>query len=395
MNTLTHPMVICGAGPVGLLLGNLLGKAGLPVVILEQRTECPTASMAIGITPPSLKILEQLDLSESFVTRGLPVQDASVFEQTRHVGDLSFESLNIDYPFILSLPQSETIEILEDHLQHYPNVTLKRGVRVDEVRQHPSHVTLRVWDCVQERHYTLDTPHVIGCDGVNSQVREQAGILVNQRSYSQHFLMADFTDHSDLGTRACLYFTHQGSVESFPLPGNRRRWIVQLDGLPADRLEQPNLVEQLVRQRCNQVLSDRNKQFQSHFGVKKMLARRYFDKHVILCGDAAHAMSPVGGQGMNTGFADAMLLAQTLIQIQSNVSASDTLLRKYEQQRKHAYRVAALRAACNMWVGTRRGVMWSRLRYFLLHTLLRKSESLCLAEHFAMLTIPSPSALSN
>jgi len=142
-------------------------------------------------------------------------------------------------------------------------------------------------------------------------------------------------------------------------------------------------------------LSDRNKQFQSHFGVKKMLARRYFDKHVILCGDAAHAMSPVGGQGMNTGFADAMLLAQTLIQIQSNVSASDTLLRKYEQQRKHAYRVAALRAACNMWVGTRRGVMWSRLRYFLLHTLLRKSESLCLAEHFAMLTIPSPSALSN
>ncbi|NQV34120.1 MAG: FAD-dependent monooxygenase [Phycisphaeraceae bacterium] len=388
MSPSNRPIVICGAGPVGLLLGNLLGKAGLSVVILEQRLERPTTSMAIGITPPSLKILEQLDLTETFLTRGLAVQDSSVFERSRHVGDLSFASLNTDYPFILSLPQSETIEILETHLQHYDNVTLRRGVRLDEVRQHASHVELSVCDTTRNARETLCAERLIGCDGAHSQVRQQAGIGVRQRPYAQHFLMADFVDQSDFGQRACLYFTPQGSVESFPLPGDRRRWIVQLDGLPENQQDQPNLVEQLVKERCSQILSSESKQFQSHFNVQRMLARHYFHKRVVLCGDAAHAMSPVGGQGMNTGFADATLLSQTLVQILSKELSSDALLRHYERQRKRAYRVAALRAACNMWVGTWRGAFWSKLRHLLLHVLLRKPQALCLAEHFAMLTIP-------
>ena len=66
----------------------------------------------------------------------------------------------------------------------------------------------------------------------------------------------------------------------------------------------------------------------------------------------------------------------------------DRLMQRYERERRRAYRMAGFRAARNMWVGTRRGPIWSHLRYHLLHSLLQRSEALHLAEHFAMLTIP-------
>ncbi len=393
MNT-NDSLMICGAGPVGLLLGHLLAQRGVPITLLEQRLERPTASMAIGITPPSLKLLEPLGLTQPFLDRGLAVQNASVYEDGRHVGDLSFETLHGDYPFILSLPQSETIEILENDLVHKPNVTLKRGFRVDDITSHSDHVEMKIWNEQQGCHETLTTSYLIACDGVNSQVRKQAGIRTQEKPYSQDFLMADFEDQSDLGQRACLFFTPTGSVESFPLPHQHRRWIVQLDGLPKNQLYHTNLVEQLVQERCQRTLSPEGKRFESRFSVKKMLARQYYRERVILCGDAAHAMSPVGGQGMNTGFADAALLAEVLPQIIHDESQHNRLLNLYQRQRQQAYRVAALRAACNMWVGTRRGVLFSKLRHHLLHRLLQKSDALRLAEHFAMLTIPQQSQLT-
>jgi 2-polyprenyl-6-methoxyphenol hydroxylase-like FAD-dependent oxidoreductase len=386
----THETVaICGAGPIGLLLANLLGHRGVKVIVLEKRLTRPTASMAIGITPPSLKILKGLDLVDAFLARGVPVQDASVFEKGRQVGDLSFASLNDDYPFILSLPQTQTIEILERHLERYEHVRCQRGMRVDEVHQHPDHVTLRVLDTVRARRHTLAVRYLVGCDGVDSHIRGQAGIQVRRRKYNPKFLMADFDDQSGYGDRACLFFAPNGSVESFPLPGRRRRWIVQLDGLSEAMLRQPDLVERVVQQRCHVSLSRDSRRFHSHFGVHRMLARHYYRERVILCGDAAHAMSPVGGQGMNTGFADAALLAETLFKILRRKQSSAPLLREYERSRKQACRAAACRAACNMWVGTRRGPVWSRLRYLLLRALLQRSDSFRLAEHFAMLTLPN------
>src|SRR4029079_325468 len=83
-------VIIVGAGPVGLLLGNLLGQAGLRVIILERRTGPLAHSAAIGITPPSLHILSKLGLEHAFMESGVKVRDCIVHGESGRLGCVSF-----------------------------------------------------------------------------------------------------------------------------------------------------------------------------------------------------------------------------------------------------------------------------------------------------------------
>ena len=106
-----------GAGPVGLLLGNLLGASGLRTLLIDKRGHGPDASMAIGLTPPSLALLRDLRLDRQFVAAGVRVEQAVVHGDQEILGTLSFRNLPAPYPFILSLPQAETVRLLEAHYE--------------------------------------------------------------------------------------------------------------------------------------------------------------------------------------------------------------------------------------------------------------------------------------
>ena len=80
-------VALIGAGPVGLLLANLLAKRGIRVRVVEERNQALRNSMAIGITPPSLNILKELGLDRSFIARGIPVTTVKVFENGRPLGE--------------------------------------------------------------------------------------------------------------------------------------------------------------------------------------------------------------------------------------------------------------------------------------------------------------------
>ena len=109
-------VLIAGAGPVGLLLANLLGRQGRTVLVAERRVTPTHGSMAIGITPPSLAILHCLDLDGEFTRRGIPIRVARVFEDNEPLGDVDFSRLPAEHRFILSLPQADTVEILRQRL---------------------------------------------------------------------------------------------------------------------------------------------------------------------------------------------------------------------------------------------------------------------------------------
>jgi demethylmenaquinone methyltransferase/2-methoxy-6-polyprenyl-1,4-benzoquinol methylase len=126
----------------------------------------------------------------------------------------------------------------------------------------------------------------------------------------------------------------------------------------------------------------------SAFQPQRELCSAYHRGRVILCGDAAHVMSPIGGQGMNVGFADAHFLANTLHGILREGRPFGAALRQYGRVRRRDFRVAAARAAAGMWVGTRRGITARARSVLFRHLLKRDSIQHFLADSFSMLNLP-------
>jgi len=373
MSPLEVDVAIAGAGPVGLLLACLLRARGLSVLVLERRAAPSSHSAAIGITPPSLKILRGLGVDRDLIAAGVKVLDCHLHGRRGPLGKVSFRDIPDEHRYILSLPQSDVAAILRRRLGEG---AVRDGWEVLGLEQDAEGVALRTSGGSVRARYA------VGCDGARSRVRDALGIRAPGRRYGFHFVMADFVDRSDLGAEAHLFFKPEGSVESFPLPNGLRRWVVQT----AERVDAPppGLVADLVRHRAGFDL-DPADQLNAHaFTPRRFNCESYHAGRVALCGDAAHGMSPAGGQGMNTGFADAEFLAEVLASPDPRA-----LLPAYTRYRRRAASAAIFRAGWGMSLGTWTGRPLSVLRDGILrHVLCRGPIGRRMGSFYAMLTIP-------
>ncbi len=382
--------MIVGAGPVGLLLANFLGQRGIRCLLIEKRAQTIDWSRAIGITPPSLEILRLAGLHCEMTNQGVKVQEAVVHDDRGRAGSLSFNQIPSRYRFILTLPQSKTMKTLEEALQRHPSVTFQRGTELIKLQSGEQHVRAKLKDITgNNRTETVNAQWLVGTDGADSPTRKMMGIHFKRRPYGLSFVMADYEDTTGWGDEAHLFFTQHGSLESFPLPDKKRRWIALLDGennAKTDKgwLEQQTLLlsgKDIAGLRCSPIF---------YFEPEKISVSRLWADRTILAGDAAHVMSPIGGQGMNTGFADAEFLASLLPELLNrSESEHEEILNNYDFRRRRAARSARRRSALGMWVGTRTGARASTIRSVLLRRILLKSPLReKLAPHFAMLNIP-------
>ena len=379
-------VLIVGAGPVGLLLANFLGRAGISTIVLEKRTRRGPGSKAIGITPTSMEVLAELDLTARFLARGVQVRSAAVHTDAGLLARLELGGPGAAFPFILSLPQLDTEALLLEALGRRPAVELQGGFEAVGVRQESSSITVRARGLAGEE-VDLRAPLLCACDGAGGSTAGYLGLRRRVRRFAVAFRMGDYGDESGLGPVAHLYFTRQGSVESFPMPGGLRRWIVQATegGEPEPSFEK---VEAQVRARTRQSLDPSGRVWASAFRPERSELERFRVGRVVFCGDAAHTMPPIGGQGMNTGFADARLLARVLERCLRGGEDLEELLGLYEPYRRAGFRAAARRSRLFMGVGTLRAPAPRALRNLLVPVMTRPPLSRALVGHFTMVNVP-------
>lgn len=345
-------VAIVGGGPVGLLLACLLTRRGVDTRVYEQQLSQREHSRAVGVHPPGLASLALVGAAAPLIARGVRVREAFAFGDERALGHISFDKLSGPYPFILTVPQSETERALEQQLLKLSDRVLCRGQQVFGCEHTKQGALLRVRPLDGGVEQRVHARFVVGCDGKQSLVRSSTKIRFRGGAYPEHFVMADTADETQFGHAAAVFLTKHGLVESFPLPGGRRRWVVGLGKQP--QAASAALVERLVSERTGQLARAATSTMESAFTAEHFMADRFVEGPLLLAGDAAHVVSPIGGQGMNLGWLDATLLADVLVRVvEPRISAKDAyaLLQRYGRERLRAAKSATRRAELFMSIG--------------------------------------------
>ena len=343
-------VAIVGGGPVGLHLAAALLQQGITVRVLERRPAPRTNSRAIGIHPPALAALDAIGVAQAMVRDGVPIRTGMAVSGGKTVGVMPFGNVSSAFPFVLALPQSRTERILEERVLALDGGALVRCVEATGVTDDGGRPTV-AWQAAAgatQGSGHLPASVVVAADGARSRFRDALAVPVRRRTYPDHYLMGDFADGGRHGDMAVLFLEPGGIVESFPLPAGRRRWVVRL-GVPASGADARELAR-LVHSRTGILPDASTNTMVSAFSVRSTIARRTVAGRVVLIGDAAHEISPIGGQGMNLGWLDGQALVPLLIDALAG-RQMDQAFRRFEADRRQAATLARRQSEINMLLG--------------------------------------------
>jgi 2-polyprenyl-6-methoxyphenol hydroxylase-like FAD-dependent oxidoreductase len=329
-------VLICGAGPTGLVLALWLTKQGVPVRIIDKTTQPGTTSRALAVHARTLELYEQLDLAKAVVEQGYSVPGARLWLGGREVARIPFEEIASDltpYAFLHIFPQDAHERLLVERLEGL-------GVKVERATELLAYTTandrvtarLRGPDGVEQQ---VEAAFIAGCDGARSKVREGMGTGFPGGTYPQIFYVADVTGagqpfNGDLD----IELDEKDFLAIFPLAREGRIRLIGAikpeDGQNLDRLTFDDVRDKAARRL--QLKVD-NVNWFSVYHVHHRVTDHFRHGRAFVLGDAAHIHTPVGGQGMNTGIGDAINLAWKLAAVLAR-KAPDALLDTFEAERR-------------------------------------------------------------
>ncbi|MFQ8430514.1 FAD-dependent oxidoreductase [Amaricoccus sp. W119] len=306
----TAPVVIVGAGPVGLAMALDLGRRGHEVVVLNRLDFIAHASKAICFSKRSLDILDRLGVGDPAVEKGVTWNVGKVFWRDGGEPVYQFDMLPVKdqkRPGFINIQQYYIEEFLLDGVEKLPNVEIRWGHRVEDVTPRNDGVELAVI-ADEGGAYKLRAEWLIACDGSRSTVRDKLGLDFEGRVFEDNFLIADIRMKHEMPSERWFWFDPPFNPGRSALMHKQPDDVWRLDfqlGWDVDRKAaiQPENVEPFVRAMLGPDVEFEREWYSVYtFQCRRMA--RFVHGRVVFAGDSAHLVSPFGARGCNGGFAD-------------------------------------------------------------------------------------------
>lgn len=333
----TMPVVIAGAGPVGLTLALSLARRGVRTLVLEKKRELDRKSRATLIVPGALEIFEALGVLPAFLEQGQRNDAIRILRAPERAPFLAFDFAPLagrtSTPFALALAQDRTERILLAAVQDTGLAEVAFGRAFEAYEPIEGGLRVRVSDGT-----TMRTRWLVGADGAHSAVRDQLGWTLEGKTYPTRAFLADVViDPARDLDRGWLADPKAPSFTIAVRFGDGT-WRLIESAIP-DEVAETDF--QYRARRLTDTLFGagawRDTLWTAAYRKHERRAARYRQGRVALAGDAAHLNSPAGGQGMNAGVQDADLLARALADARERPADAGQLLDAYEAKRIAAF----------------------------------------------------------
>ncbi len=337
LDVVRRPVVVVGAGPVGLAAAIDLAQRDVPVVLIDDADRIGEGSRGICWSKRTLEICDRLGVGEKLVAQGVTWKLGKLYHGDELV--FSFDLLpeqGHKMPAFINLQQYYLEKALCDRADELDILDLRWKNKLTGIEQRNDFVRLTIE--TPDGPYTLDADWLIAADGARSTARDLLGLTFSGVTFEDKFLIADIKMKADFPTERRFWFDpsfHSGqSALMHKQPDNVWRIDLQL-GPEADveAEQEPGR----VRARIERILGDIPFELEwvsiYRFNCRRL--ERFVHGRVVFVGDAAHQVSPFGARGANSGIQDAENLAWKLAAVLKG-EAGPALIDTYERERMQA-----------------------------------------------------------
>lgn len=361
------PVLVVGAGPVGVTIANLLGHYGVPTLLVDRSPAVLDYPRAVGLDDEALRTFQAAGLAEAMLRdmiQNVPMRMytaakqcfAEILPSTREFGWFRRN--------LFSQPLGE--ETLRQGLQRYPHVQMQLGMELVDLQQDDAGVQVTLRDA-QGRLQPVRAQFLVASDGARSTVRE--GLLkvpYEGRTHPNKWVVIECDADPLDAPYTALHCEPRRPYVCLRLPYGLRRWEFMLfPGEDGEQMLAPDKVAELLRNHVADP-SRLNVIRARVYTHNSRVAQSFVVGRVCLAGDAAHITPPWIGQGLNAGLRDAFNLAWKLAWILQGRLKPELLASYHVERHAHARAMIDLADLFGAVLSQRnRFVAWMRDRFFL------------------------------